>query len=490
MPIAIVQGEDGEDYERCLKELKDKGDARYGICMTAYKKHHIKDPETGRWARKKGHTKDKKGGWIMKEFKGFGDWVEIFRGGRQVDSRGNEHDGDKIIDKAVATFDPGTHEPPVTVGHPKDNAPAFGWVETVRKTAKDGTNMLLAKFRQVVPEFERAVEKGLYKKRSASFYPDGRLRHVGFLGAAPPAVKGLADLNFDDQDEAITFDFYDESIGTIARIFRRLRDWLIEKEGKEKADEIISDWDVEYIREEANQPKLQTEPEAAFSDPLERITDDERQGINDKEVNMSNFKEKLKNVLGFIGVDLAKIPDDALPDAAPKGTAGTIFTEADLDAATKKAAEEAAEAARKEKDAEFAEKERERRRSQREAEISEFCDEGIKAGKILPAWGKLGLKEFMLNLDADEVVEFSEESKSTSFEWFKTFMAELPKAVEFKEVATRDKDMSAGSASEKLDHLVQKKMEDNKELSYTAAFAEVQRENPELTTEYAAEMTQ
>ena len=35
------------------------------------------------------------------------------------------------------------------------------------------------------------VEKGRFNKRSAAFYPDGGLRHVGFLGASPPAVKGL-----------------------------------------------------------------------------------------------------------------------------------------------------------------------------------------------------------------------------------------------------------------------------------------------------------
>ena len=40
-----------------------------------------------------------------------------------------------------------------------------------------------------------------YEKRSASFYPDGRLRHVGFLGAAPPAVKGLAGIAFGQEDK-------------------------------------------------------------------------------------------------------------------------------------------------------------------------------------------------------------------------------------------------------------------------------------------------
>ena len=139
------------------------------------------------------------------KFKGFNDWIEIFRGGRQVDSRGNEHDGDVVIDKALASFDPREHEPPLTVGHPEDNSPAFGWVEGLKEAVKDGVKVLMAKFRQVAPDFEDLVKQGLFKKRSASFYPDGRLRHVGFLGAAPPAVKGLADMAFAEKGEFIAF---------------------------------------------------------------------------------------------------------------------------------------------------------------------------------------------------------------------------------------------------------------------------------------------
>ncbi len=141
--------------------------------------------------------------------KGFKNWIEIFKGGRQTDSRGNEHDGDKIIETAVKTFDPSYHEPPLVVGHPKDNDPAFGWVESLKTVDDNGTKVLMAKLKDVAPAFEETSRSGLYKKRSASFYADGRLRHVGVLGAMPPAVKGLADLRFNagDQDY-ISFDFY------------------------------------------------------------------------------------------------------------------------------------------------------------------------------------------------------------------------------------------------------------------------------------------
>ena len=67
------------------------------------------------------------------------------------------------------------------------------------------------------------------KKRSASFYPDGRLRHVGFLGAAPPAVKGLADIGFTAEEDHITFDFQEQRIHAVGRILQRLREFIIEK---------------------------------------------------------------------------------------------------------------------------------------------------------------------------------------------------------------------------------------------------------------------
>jgi len=47
-------------------------------------------------------------------------WIEIFKGGTQKDSQGREHDATALIEKAVKTFDPKFHEPPVVVGHPTD----------------------------------------------------------------------------------------------------------------------------------------------------------------------------------------------------------------------------------------------------------------------------------------------------------------------------------------------------------------------------------
>lgn len=142
-------------------------------------------------------------------FSGFDDWIGVFRGGKQIDSAGRDHDGDALIEKAIATFRPSYHEPPLVIGHPKDDAPAYGWVADLKKIG----NTLFAKFKDVSPGFANAVRAGFFKKRSSAFYPDGRLKHVAFLGAAPPAVKGLPDLAFrEDTGGVLEFLDHAESI--------------------------------------------------------------------------------------------------------------------------------------------------------------------------------------------------------------------------------------------------------------------------------------
>ena len=133
-------------------------------------------------------------------------WIEVFKGGQQTDSKGRKHDGDKVIERALSTFNAAEYSPPLVIGHPKTDSPAFGWIGGVRKTVKNGVNHLEAGLKQIYPEVAQMVKDGLFKKVSASFYEDGRLRHVGLLGAAAPAVKGLADVAFTEGAECFDFE--------------------------------------------------------------------------------------------------------------------------------------------------------------------------------------------------------------------------------------------------------------------------------------------
>lgn len=114
----------------------------------------------------------------------------------------------------VASYNPALREAPLTVGHPKDNLPAYGWVKAVGRNA-DGALTITA--HAVEPQFAEMVATRRFPKRSASFYPPQApnnptpgqwyLRHVAFLGAQPPAIAGLKDIQFseDDAGGAVSF---------------------------------------------------------------------------------------------------------------------------------------------------------------------------------------------------------------------------------------------------------------------------------------------
>lgn len=131
----------------------------------------------------------------------FNDWIEVFKAGTHTAKNGSTRTWDRDdIDEIIRNYNPIEREAPVVIGHPKDNDPAYGWVEKLKRSG----SVLLAKFKQVDPNFAEIVKAGRYKKRSISLIGN-RLRHVGFLGAVQPAVPGLADLSFGD--EILTCEF-------------------------------------------------------------------------------------------------------------------------------------------------------------------------------------------------------------------------------------------------------------------------------------------
>lgn len=135
-------------------------------------------------------------------------WIEVFRAGDYGD-KGIWTESD--IDKVVANFAAGTWTPPAVVGHPKTDDPAMGWVKSLRRNGSG----LFAQFKQVEPQFEASVREGRFPNRSAAFYTDPQgngpvLRHIGFLGAKPPEVKGLAPIRFLSSDEFTTINYQEE----------------------------------------------------------------------------------------------------------------------------------------------------------------------------------------------------------------------------------------------------------------------------------------
>lgn len=135
-------------------------------------------------------------------------WIEVFRTGNFNDSKGRPFFADSVTLEAIErTYNSATqhgYEAPLVKGHPKDDEPAYGWIE---RLARRG-NKLLAKLKEVSQEIIEDVRQGKYRRVSIALTPELLLRHVGLLGAASPAVDGLAPVSFDDgENDYFTFDY-------------------------------------------------------------------------------------------------------------------------------------------------------------------------------------------------------------------------------------------------------------------------------------------
>lgn len=126
----------------------------------------------------------------------------------------------------------------------------------------------------------------------------------------------------------------------------------------------------------------------------------------------------------------------------------------------------------------------------RKTEIASFCETIQKQGKVTPAQAKvgMGLSAFCEQLARyDMPVEFGEgdgKGTQTLFEFFSGFCKTLPNQITFREVAGGSHRVTGG-AGEKMETLIKERMKADRTLTYTVAFGEVQKENPELAAEYA-----
>ncbi|MGY1949467.1 peptidase [Pseudomonas pergaminensis] len=197
--------------------------------------------------------------------------LHIFKPGKHTAMSGASFDfSESDLAATVRAYDPALHEAPMVIGHPKHDGPASGWIQSLTATPEG----LIAVPAQVDADFAEQVAKGSYKKISASFYhPDAAnnpvpgvyyLRHVGFLGAQPPSVKGLRPIELADGEQGVV-EFGDYGHEVSSDLWRRFREWLIGKFDKETADQVAPSWAIDSLAETARQPDqpLQT----AFSEP-------------------------------------------------------------------------------------------------------------------------------------------------------------------------------------------------------------------------------
>lgn len=290
-----------------------------------------------------------------------------------------------------AAYDPAKHEAPLVIGHPTHNLPAYGWVKSLTFNA-GGIEAATA---QVNTEFAELVASGAYKKISASFYAPNSpsnpvpgihyLRHVGLLGAQPPAVKGLRSPSFADTEEGVlTFSEWDDVQS--AGFFRGIKNFLIRKFGQGEADAAIPETTLTSLEQSAQAEVMQAANEAAAQ-------------------------------------SVAQTPPVPVQFLEPQPKEPTVTPEekAALEAENKRLLEELAAV----------------KAAQVHAAHVAFCDG--QTG-VLPAWRAVAVATLDHLAAQPEVVQFGEgDQKAPLADQFKAMLAALPAPVQFGEAATRER---------------------------------------------------
>lgn len=244
--------------------------------------------------------------------------IHVFRAGTHQPMNGEPilFSADDL--KATArVYDPSLHEAPLVIGHPQHDAPAWGWVKSISITP-DGLEI---EPHELDPDFSALVKAKRYKKVSASFYePDSPinpvpgvyyLRHVGFLGAQPPALKGLKTIDLADSQKGILF--FSETIqqedkqmekGFMARLFEFLKTKL----GNDEATKILKEDDIAVIDAaiQAAAPELAQKvlPQDGEVDEILPEVVSQLAAVSEENLELKNENEELR----------AKLEDKAATD--------------------------------------------------------------------------------------------------------------------------------------------------------------------------------
>lgn len=199
--------------------------------------------------------------------------IHIFKAGKHTDMSGqtkeySQEDIEKIARQYNEQPEEARHYAPIVIGHPKTNAPAFGWVKKLIVKGGD----LYAEPEKVDENFADLVKKGAYRTRSVAFYADGSLRHVGFLGACPPAVKGLEDFAFAEGSDYAVYE-------------------LRHKKPKREIDYQGGEMEIENLKKENENLRAES---AAYAEKIKGL-EEKLKAVEEKE--KQSFLAKVKETL-------------------------------------------------------------------------------------------------------------------------------------------------------------------------------------------------
>lgn len=202
---------------------------------------------------------------------------------------------------SARAYNPALHEAPIVIGHPVHDAPAYGWVNELQASSKG----LYADVDRLDPMFvEQVGKKKRFKKISASFYaPDSPnnpvpgvyyLRHVGFLGAQPPSVKGLDPINLGDSEKGVVYfseegDSNEEDQG----FFQKMREWLTKNKGQEVADKILSAEKAADLEDDAADAGTTADVDVSADDKAEDLVPELVKQVAEQAEELKELREEL-----------------------------------------------------------------------------------------------------------------------------------------------------------------------------------------------------
>ncbi|MBR2978874.1 MAG: hypothetical protein IKC51_02935 [Myxococcaceae bacterium] len=354
--------------------------------------------------------------------------IKIFKSGTRTTAAGQTIEfSDADLVACAAAYDPATSEAPIVIGHPKTDAPAYGWIAGL--IAEDGA--LFADLDRVNPAFAEAVNGGAYRHVSAAFYGPHNpanpkpgayyLRHVGFLGATPPAVKGLGAVEFaaGEADVVAEIDF-------------------AESETEARGDG------------GAFPSSSPAQSGALDPDRTSPAAEGESTGAN--------------TAIAEAAPDSAALTD--APAGAPKNETELVERLAELEARARALDEREQKLAALEA-------------AQKRAEVANFAEGLVRAGRLLPR-DQAGVVEFLLAIPEGEIA-FAEGESTRRVEpaaWLREFLGRLPVQVEFRELSPAPRTpqvISPAEAVQRTKDLVARENAAGRAITYTEAAARVAR---------------
>jgi len=365
-------------------------------------------------------------------------WIEVFRAGTHTAMNGTTRTWtEQDLDDAVAAYDPAQHEAPLVVGHPQDNAPAYGWVAAVKR---EGSRLLIQPH-QLDPAFREMVKTGRFKKRSISFYADGSIRHIGFLGAQPPAVKGLKDVQFSQDGEAVTVEWAPVGRGRaaldallagmrslVAQFQDRAAEEGVEEEGREEGSPI----EAQMAREEAMSTLVHIKE--IFCNEMYQIVENEELAPDEKKAQLSVLVVELKGLIDQHAEQLINSFAERSEEMADPKVGAIMMTpdqlqqrdQALIDRAQASFAEQQSKVLEERVRVGVKEGLQEIHDRARRGEIQSFCERLRERGLKPALISDTGLAVFMEQLDTASPHSFAEgNGQQTPAAWFEAFLGKI-----------------------------------------------------------------